>query len=100
MPPVVYLLCGLTGPGKTTCAKQLEAAGAVRLSVDEEVFARHGRYGVDYPASEYFALERPVVEELRRPRPWRRQRHAAHAVRPGGLHHPVRGAHRRRRGAG
>src|SRR5829696_4751177 len=66
MPPVVYLLCGLTGSGKTTYARQLEAAGAVRLSVDEEVFARHGRYGVDYPTSEYFDLERPVVEELRR----------------------------------
>ena len=66
MPPVVYLLCGLTGSGKTTYARQLEAAGAIRLSVDEEVFARHGRYGVDYPTSEYFDLERAVVEELRR----------------------------------
>jgi len=37
MPPVVYLLCGLTGSGKTTYARQLEAAGAVRLSVDEVV---------------------------------------------------------------
>lgn len=35
MPPVVYLLCGLTGSGKTTYAKRLEAAGAVRLTVDE-----------------------------------------------------------------
>jgi predicted kinase len=66
MPPVVYLLCGLTGSGKTTYAKRLEAAGAVRLTVDEEVHARHGRYGVDYPASEYFDRDRPVVEELRR----------------------------------
>jgi predicted kinase len=66
MPPVVYLLCGLTGSGKTTYAKRLEAAGAARLSVDEEVFARHGRYGVDYPVSRYFDLARPVVEELRR----------------------------------
>jgi predicted kinase len=65
MPPVVYLLCGLTGSGKTTYAKRLEAAGAVRLTVDEEVHARHGRYGVDYPTSEYFERERPVVEELR-----------------------------------
>jgi predicted kinase len=64
MPPVVYLLCGLTGSGKTTYAKRLEAGGAVRLSVDEEVYARHGRYGVDYPMSEYFERERPVVEEL------------------------------------
>ena len=67
MPSVVYLLCGLTGSGKTTYARRLEAAGAVRLSVDEEVYARHGRYGVDYPMSEYFDRERPVVEEL----PWR-----------------------------
>jgi predicted kinase len=37
MPPVVYLLCGLTGSGKTTYARELEAAGAVRLSVDEVV---------------------------------------------------------------
>jgi predicted kinase len=66
MPPVVYLLCGLTGSGKTTYAKRLEAGGAVRLSVDEEVYARHGRYGVDYPMDEYVERERPVVEELRR----------------------------------
>jgi dephospho-CoA kinase len=66
MPPVVYLLCGLTGSGKTTYAKRLETRGAVRLSVDEEVFVRHGRYGVDYPMEEYFQRERPVVEEPRR----------------------------------
>jgi predicted kinase len=66
MPPVVYLLCGLTGSGKTTYARRLEAGGAIRLSVDEEVYARHGRYGVDYPMSEYFERERPVVEELPR----------------------------------
>jgi predicted kinase len=66
MPPDVYLLCGLTGSGKTTYARRLEAGGAVRLSVDEEVHARHGRYGVDYPMSEYFERERPVVEELPR----------------------------------
>jgi predicted kinase len=63
--PVVYLLVGLTGSGKTTFAKTLESAGAVRLSVDEEVFSRHGRYGVDYPEHEYPNRERPVVEELR-----------------------------------
>jgi hypothetical protein len=44
MPAVVYLLCGLTGSRKTSYAKRLEAGGAVRLSVDEEVYARHGRY--------------------------------------------------------
>ncbi|MER5399852.1 ATP-binding protein [Streptomyces sp. NPDC002599] len=60
---VVWLLAGLTGSGKTTFAKRrLEPAGAVRLSVDEIVHARHG---VDYPEREYFALEAPVVAEVR-----------------------------------
>ncbi|MFF6786839.1 AAA family ATPase [Streptomyces sp. NPDC012510] len=64
--PVVYLLVGLTGSGKTTYAKRrLEPDGAVRLSVDELVHARHGRYGVDYPERDYFALEAPVVAEVR-----------------------------------
>jgi predicted kinase len=63
--PLVYLLAGLTGSGKTTFAKDLEAAGVVRLSVDEEVFARHGRHGIDYPEREYPARERPVVEHTR-----------------------------------
>ena len=63
---VVWLLAGLTGSGKTTFAKRrLEPAGAVRLSVDEIVHARHGRYGVDYPERNYFALEAPVVAEVR-----------------------------------
>jgi predicted kinase len=64
--PLVYLLSGLTGSGKTSFAVALEAAGVARLSVDEDVFARNGRYGVDYPAHEYPARERPVVEEIRR----------------------------------
>ncbi len=64
--PVVYLLVGLTGSGKTTFAvRRLEPGGAVRLSVDERVYERHGRYGVDYPERDYFALEAPVVAEVR-----------------------------------
>ncbi|MEU0061604.1 hypothetical protein [Streptomyces sp. NPDC006334] len=60
---MVYLLAGA---GKTTYAKRrLEPAGAVRLSVDERVHARHGRYGVDYPKLDYFAVEAPVVAEGR-----------------------------------
>ena len=47
--PVVYLLCGFVGSGKTTYARELERSGIVRLSIDELVFARHGRHGVDYP---------------------------------------------------
>lgn len=60
--PVVFLLVGLTGSGKTTYARTvLEPRGAVRLSVDEEVHRRHGRYGVDYPEWEYFERQAPVV---------------------------------------
>jgi predicted kinase len=49
----VYMLCGFVGSGKTTYARILEAGGVVRLSIDELVFERHGRHGVDYDESEY-----------------------------------------------
>lgn len=64
--PVVWLLSGLTGSGKTTFAMRLETSGVARLSVDEEVFARHGRYGVDYHESEYFDREAPVIADVYR----------------------------------
>ncbi|MER5356199.1 ATP-binding protein [Kitasatospora sp. NPDC002551] len=65
--PVVFLLVGLTGSGKTTYAQRvLEPRGAVRLSVDEVVFERHGRYGVDYREDTYFEKEAPVVDEMHR----------------------------------
>ncbi len=46
-------MCGVAGAGKTTYAKELEAQGFVRLSIDEEVWERFGRYGVDYDPSMY-----------------------------------------------
>ncbi len=49
MKPIVYMLCGLTGSGKTTYAHELEQQGAVRLSIDEEVHALHERDGIPYP---------------------------------------------------
>jgi AAA domain len=52
--PVVYLLVGLTGSGKTTYARRRLEPGAVRLAVDEVVVRDNGRYGVDYPEGEYF----------------------------------------------
>ena len=36
-------MCGLPGSGKTNYAKKLEAGGALRLTVDEELFRRHGK---------------------------------------------------------
>jgi predicted kinase len=64
--PTAFLLIGLTGAGKTTYARRvLEPAGVVRLSVDEIVFARHGRYDIDYPAAVYFALYEPALAEVR-----------------------------------
>jgi predicted kinase len=51
--PEVVLLCGLAGSGKTTYAKHLETQGYMRLSVDEEIWRRFGRYGVDYQPDEY-----------------------------------------------
>ena len=49
----VVLTCGIAGAGKTTYAKRLEARGYVRLSIDEEVWKRFGRYGVDYQPDRY-----------------------------------------------
>ncbi|MFJ2111930.1 ATP-binding protein [Streptomyces sp. NPDC087850] len=63
---VVFLLVGLAASGKTSYSRErLEPAGAVRLSVDEVVHERYGRYGVDYPESTYFEKEAPVVAELK-----------------------------------
>jgi predicted kinase len=66
MHPDVYMLCGFVGSGKTTYARLLEADGCVRLSIDELVFERHGRHGVDYDESEYPVHEANALVELDR----------------------------------
>lgn len=43
----------LRGFRKTTYARTLEAQGCARLSIDETVFERHGRHGVDYDEGDY-----------------------------------------------
>lgn len=51
----VVLMCGLAGSGKTTFSQALADKGFGRLGLDEEVWARFGRYGLDYPAEAYDA---------------------------------------------
>lgn len=63
--PVVVLLVGLTGSGKSTWATRYAASeGLVRLSVDDRLAERHGRYGIDYPEPEHGRLEAPIAAEV------------------------------------
>jgi predicted kinase len=64
--PVVWLLTGMPGSGKTTFAKVLEQAGIIRISVDDQMTARHGRIGKDYAEHEHLSLQAPVLEDVRR----------------------------------
>jgi len=66
-PGLVILMCGVSGSGKTTLSQAFEARGFVRLSIDEVIWARFGRYGVDYPAEDYpakVAAGRAAVREM------------------------------------
>lgn len=59
-------MCGIAGAGKTVYAKHLEADGYVRLSIDEEVWRRFGRYGIDYEPDEYARHSAAAEEALER----------------------------------
>lgn len=50
---LVVMMCGVAGSGKTTFARKLEEEGFTRLSIDEDIWATHGRYGVDYSEQNY-----------------------------------------------
>jgi predicted kinase len=63
--PEVVLMCGLAGSGKTTYAKALERKGYVRLSVDEEIWRRFGRYVVDYEPAQYERYSEVARQALR-----------------------------------
>ncbi|MFD6887371.1 AAA family ATPase [Streptomyces sp. NPDC059957] len=62
--PFCVLMAGLPGSGKTTLSRALTDRGFVRLCPDEEMFRRHGVYGVDFPRGTFPTLERPILEEI------------------------------------
>lgn len=63
--PLVVMMCGVAGSGKTTFAQQLEHRDFVRLSIDEEVWATNGRYGIDFPIEMYEKLKVEAELKLR-----------------------------------
>ncbi|WP_369224630.1 AAA family ATPase [Streptomyces sp. R39] len=63
-PPFCVLMAGLPGSGKTTLSRVLTDRGFVRLCPDEEMYRRHGVYGVDFPRGIFPTLERPVLEDV------------------------------------
>ncbi|MES5819062.1 AAA family ATPase [Streptomyces sp. RG80] len=63
-PPFCVLMAGLPGSGKTTLSRTLTARGFIRLCPDEEMYRRHGVYGVDFPRGIFPTLERPVLEDV------------------------------------
>ncbi|MFB7395748.1 AAA family ATPase [Streptomyces sp. NPDC056191] len=63
-PPVCVFMVGLPGSGKTTLSRALTDRGFVRLCPDEEMFRRHGVYGVDFPRGLFPTLERPVLADV------------------------------------
>lgn len=60
----VVLTCGVAGSGKTTFAKQLEATGYVRLSVDDEVRKRI-ESGVLTPDADVRLVSISIEEDIR-----------------------------------
>ena len=53
--PVVSMLCGISGSGKSTIAQAVVSAftSFERLSIDGIIHEEHGLYSIDYPATKY-----------------------------------------------
>jgi predicted kinase len=63
--PLVVMMCGVAGSGKTTFSQQLEKQGFVRLSIDEEIWATHGRYGIDFSMEKIEEYKKEAERKLR-----------------------------------
>jgi predicted kinase len=63
--PLVVMMCGVAGSGKTTFSQHLEKNGFVRLSIDEEIWATHGRYGIDFPMEKMEEYKKEAESKLR-----------------------------------
>jgi predicted kinase len=63
--PLVVMMCGVAGSGKTTFSQRLEKEGFVRLSIDEEIWATKGRYGVDFPIKKIEEYKKQAERTLR-----------------------------------
>lgn len=64
MKPVVYLLCGLGGSGKSTYAQKLADNGLEKFSLDEYVYDLYGRVITTLPEREYLECYRDAKTEL------------------------------------
>ncbi|KZZ83512.1 AAA family ATPase [Bacillus sp. SJS] len=64
--PLAVMMCGVAGSGKTTFAQQLEKEGFTRLSIDEEIWAVHGRFGIDYREEEYEKFKEEAETKLQK----------------------------------
>ncbi|MEG9295194.1 ATP-binding protein [Mangrovibacillus sp. Mu-81] len=62
---LVVMMCGVAGSGKTTFSQLLEKEGFIRLSIDEEIWATRGRYGVDFPIEKIEEYKKEAEETLR-----------------------------------
>ncbi|RIW28952.1 ATP-binding protein [Bacillus salacetis] len=62
--PLGVMMCGIAGSGKTTFSKILEQEGFVRLSIDEEIWAVNGRWGVDFPMEKFEEYRKAAERRL------------------------------------
>lgn len=63
--PLVVMMCGVAGSGKTTFSQRLEMEGFVRLSIDEEIWATNGRWGIDFPMDKFEEYREEAERKLR-----------------------------------